>query len=389
MMHYLELLVVFIFVLWWFNYNPDTDYCFPKFLVLKIIMVVILAYYMFQILPITTLLITYALLSSCYISSYSRFKNVWSPNELDKNNTYMLGISTKFLDILALIIAFIFIPNRFVQPFFDIMPLVSIVGSIITFIPRHIKCERSNRIARCYGPGANSSVNSSLMSLIAMASLASTLPYHIGIVGYLFGFAAVLRSFGMSGILAIFGGSFVYWMYQYPLYTCYVSLALIPIILLGLYLTRNKLDKPVRPIVLFGKYTHPLFTFSLRDVFWKFTWEEVYLKYKHKWFGIGNGSLIYALPEAQIRKKESTYLYFKNQVLPWLHSSVLQWVIEGGRLGVILLIFSLFELLVLGHLDAFFMGFLVTFFINSLFNFPVQMAVDSFLMVMVIKKLVI
>jgi O-antigen ligase len=141
------------------------------------------------------------------------------------------------------------------------------------------------------------------------------------------------------------------------------------------------------PLVLFGRKMHPFFSLSYRDIIYKFAWQNLYSKYANKWFGIGNGTFYYAMPAIQILEKEELFMKTK-QVVTWLHSSLFQWAIEGGKLGLILLIFASGELILIGHNDPFFMGFMACLFFNSCFNFPDKMPADSFLSIMVIKKLV-
>jgi hypothetical protein len=384
----IELLVMFLLLIVfvaWCSWNADTDYKYPKQLAFNLGSIALLSWYVFQVLPLGSFLVFYALASSCYMSTWPRLNHFCS-KEKKRNFLFLNAVSTQFIDTLVLVLMFLFFPTKMLRPLFDIMPIVSIIGAIWTFIPYKVKCERLNQDVRCWGYGANSSVNSTLMSLIAMASLGSLLPYHLGLIGWCIGFLAVIRSMGSAGIIGISAGSFIYGLYHNPIIPFIVT----GIVLLTLPLWWNWSKSKMcncTPLVLFGRKMHPFFSLSYRDIIYKFAWKSVYQKYAHKWFGIGNGTFYYAMPAIQIVEKEETYLKTK-QVVMWLHSTFFQWAIEGGKVGAVLLVLAMAELIFIGHKDAFFMSFSACLFINSCFNFPDKMPVDSFLSVMVIKKLV-
>lgn len=381
------LILAFILVAW----NHDTDYIYPKKLFLNLIFVGFISWNVAQYSWTMAALCFYALVSSCYLSTWTRIDHFCNPLG-KRNHVFLYGVSTTFIDYLVLIGLFLMIPKEMVGKFFDIVPILAIVGAIMTIVPRMQMCERRGYKIKCYGLAGNSSVNSTLMSLLAISSLASSIQY-LNYIGFILGVIGTFKSFGSAGVGGVLLGSAVYFSYINPVLV--VSTILLVALTAPIWWKASKKlfgeGEPVLKIRGFEIKLHPIFRMSNRDRLWKFAIKSVWLRApevfpKMKWLGIGNGSFMFAMPALQMQDKEEVFKE-SQQVCMWLHNDLLQWLIEGGIMGFAIFLAFFVELLIVGHHDPFFMSFAACFLVNATANFPMRIAPDSFLLVVSLKRL--
>jgi O-antigen ligase len=238
-----------------------------------------------------------------------------------------------------------------------------------------------------HGLGSNISINGAIMSLMAMASLACTIPY-LGLIGWMAGVASTFKARGSSGIGGVVLGSTIYWAYNFPI----VVASIYGIILLSSPLwwkwSVNLFgDVDIKRYKILGIKMHPIFYLSGRWEIWKQAYKSLYQKYAHKWFGIGNGAFKFAFPVIEMHERGRPP-QAGDQCFIFLHNDILQWWIEGGKFGFLLFIASLAELFCLGYRDPFFMGMISCLIVNSFAYFSFSMMPERVLMMMAIKRLV-
>jgi hypothetical protein len=379
------LLLVFLPVFAW---NKYTDYFHQKSLCMRFLVIAILWWFLFQLVPVSSFLIAYAMGSACYLSGNHFLDNFCTGKNGVTNYHYISGVSYEFINLLCLAILFLLFPNSLVSNFFDMIPLITIGGAITTFFPLMVYAKPVKKKIPMYGLGSNISINGALMSCMAMASLACSIPY-LGLVGYIAGASATFKAKGSSGIGGIILGSTIYWSYSYPI----VVASVCGIILLTLPLWWERSvdlfgDDEIKRYKIFGIRLHPIFYSAGRIEVWKQAYNILYKPYAHKLFGIGNGAFKYAFPILQINARKCAPKSGDNCFI-FIHNDVYQWWIEGGNVGALLLIASLGELFFLGYNDPFFMGFIACLLVNSIAYFSFSMIPEKVLAIMAIKRLLI
>lgn len=371
-------IVISVCLILFFSFNYKTDYKFPKQFVLNCIGSLLICWKLFEQMPLCSFLVLYMLISSSFQSHWAQLENHCTGKNKQRNWGYLYQTSTQFIDILILSILFIFYPSEWLRPTLDSIPYVTIVGTILTFMIIYGN-SRTNRL-RVWGYSGNPSVNSTFMSILAIASLQSSNKY-MAIIGCIVGVIGAIKSYGSVGIFASLAGVFTYLVMT----KTYLTLALTPIILLTspLWWSWSKNLFPKKDANTWYEKIHPVFSFSGREQYWKMAVNELYKQYKYKWFGIGSGSFIYSFPMLQLIKSNGK----ERMLMVWLHNDILQFFIEHGPVGSFLLALSCSELIYKGHNSPEFMALAVCMFVNSLANFPNKMAPDMFVWIISIKSL--
>lgn len=375
-----------IFLIFFFSYNPDTDWKYPKQFIFCLISAVLLCSFAFIEIPLTGIMALYSIVSSLYICALPSSNHSQKGVIGNRNYPFLNKITVHSLDMFVLVVAFLLMPKMIVKSFFDVAPILTMVGAFFTFYVRMVHIKRTGQSGPIWGFGGNSSVNGTTMSLLAIASLASSVPY-LNYIGWIAGVLAAIRSKGSAGIGSVVIASIVFFLYRYPLIVSSVLVSIIISTPLWWNISKKYFSSQA-PLILFGRKMHPFFSLSHRDTLWKQAWCELYRDNKHPWFGIGAGAFSYMFPVFQVKRNEKLGLPTKGMhLIPWLHSDVLQWMIEGGRLGSILLVFSIAEVGYMSYFDNFSMAFFVCFLVNSLVNFPTKSATDSLVFIMFLKRL--
>ena len=362
-----------------FAYHPNSDYSYPKRFLLSVFGILLLTYQISQSFPFLALFANYAMISACYFATWNYAKHPCTSFPR-RNFAFINMMSVQFMDFLILAVVFLYAPTEILYA----TPVAAIVGGVLSFIPIKVMSNYLKRKVPVVGFGANTSVNSTLMSLLAIASLISPLPYSFGLIGWAFAGIGAIKTKGSAGVAGLALGSAVYFAYDYPTYVGIIILIAITLsILFSKQLGKFFVNKPE------GLWewwpTHAIFHLSHRDYLWTFAWREV-RPLCNRWFGIGFGAFAYLMPAVQINKKEKI-MGKSKRIMTWLHNDFLQTVIEGGIIGGVLLVLMLSEFVYLGYADKWFMAFFACAIVNLAANFPARLAPDSLLLVMSIKYL--
>jgi hypothetical protein len=265
------------------------------------------------------------------------------------------------------------------------------------------------------GLGANVSVNATLLSLMApfaLINFQSNLWLNLGIV--LLTFSAIINTTAASGLISFIVSMWVFFLFEYS----HLDHIYYPLLISGLIGGSYCVYRFIKDR---NKTSQHLFSLSGRSEIWDFSKSKV-KSYGNKWLGIGIGAYSYIMPQMQKAeareyavKKVKEYVdscSFKptqeqiNAVAQkaaregsttnghkyiWMHNDLLQFIIEGGYIGLILFVLAYISVIIVvllsGNLAA--LTFIIAYSINSITNFPNHLADNSFLVIVMLKFLFI
>lgn len=362
------LIPIFIFILF-FNY--DCDYYLPKWFLIFLTFISIQSFEIFQITKMGSFVYFYTLFSSALICLWT----LPPYDKIDRNVKMALNHECMKTIIYQSTMVFIFLKINFdhIKVIFDYaIPVCSIASGIMSFFYIMNYCKKENTKIGQYYPGGNRGVNSTLTSFLAVASLFSSIPL-LAILGFLFGSVCCFKCKGLSGILGLLAGCTVlFW--SFPI--LYIPEALFIAFVVYDFKYKNKFI-PVN-----------FFSDSGRKTIYKDSFEMMKVLSK-KTFGMGSGSyscfsIVFGSNKIIQEKRTGRQMLF-----PWMHSDVLQFYIENGIVGSVLMIFFIFEILLkCYHVgNPTFFAFFSCFFVNAMFNFPVRLAPDCLIICFVLKYL--
>ena len=366
----------------------DGDYKYPRTFLLNALACILIGVTIWiDGLPLLSIFVTYMLLSGCYHATWPMLNHPASHFK-KKNFIFMHQVSINYIEVLSPFIIFAIIPDNVVMDFFYVMPVIAIIGMVLSFIYYEIPSKRVNREVTIFGIAGNQSVSSTLLSLISIASLGSTLPYHLNIIGFIAALIGSIKMNGFIGILGSFLGILVYFSYFYPIYVLIFCAVLI--VFCAIFAKKeNKSD--VWPWWTNYKIFNISLGLSTRDKIWDFAIKK-YIPVINKLFGTGMGTFTYMFPAFDMKNRKDDQGIYKNNprsFLMWLHNDILQVFTEIGLIGIIIAVFVCFEVISISYSSPFMMAFLACSFINLLGNFPTKMAPDTLILTMFAKYLTI
>ncbi len=263
-------------------------------------------------------------------------------------------------------IVFIVINQQWINNIYDVLPLVIISDGLFKLIP-----ERFRKVTTVggvkhtlYGITGNFSTTATTLSILYAVVLTHDYPYYqkelctISLIWSLYNNKATA---GMLGALGS-AGLFLLWKQYYGLLGGLILIA-------GFILVKYQ-----KKLIGFGADLG-----SGRIDIWKDSLALIRTK-EQQWFGIGNGAYKFLMPftTQQLRGQGN------RRVTIWAHNDLLQFYVESGRVGIILLVYLLgFMLPHFGWTEwIIFVGLLP----NLIFNFPLRLASTATFIVIIMKN---
>lgn len=370
-------LITFVLFLLLFTFNPRTDYFRPKWwLFIQFIIVFLGIYICIDLSIFLALFLVYIASSSNYYSMYPYTGHIVN---IPKRDTKFIGdVSKTNTAILASMIFIVLFPISIIEKYLVVAPFLLIAGSSYALLPKRFlmhKHKTKDYKIRSYGFGANPSVNSSLLSLIAATSAVkmfdSDIQLYATILGIILTFACIIRMKATSGLVAMIGGIGVMLTLIYPL-------ALIPYIalIIGAYFILNKV------------YTNGLLSVSGRDLLLKYAFKKLYGENNYL-VGNGIGSFQYMMPINQlIDNKKKNFGNILDNTFIWLHCDLAQYFLEAGYIGLIFLALLIGDIgFHLADAQPAIIAYFAVYASNSLTNFVNHMSPDGVLTMMMLKYL--
>ena len=346
--------LTFIMLLVLFSYNLKTNYYHYKFGLFYGIMISFLIHLVMVKYSIAIgALIGFMAIQSLYHAFFHHFTYEGPTNENSTSSLEFLKTTSVCAAVLG---ALAFLPAFVAGDSIEIMPYLIIIGSIWTIISPKVYVSKWKTKINTYGFGANSSVDATLMSIMVSFSLLihpTTLTY----------FAIVLAGIAIARTKAAMGAAG--YITCLSVYFFPYSLVLIPIglILANLYYDKIKVFLSPR-----GRYEIWEYSIKVCGPFWK------------PLTGIGAGAYRYVVPKIQC---DTGTILIKNPDMPkelnyhlWAHNDLLQFFLECGFIGIVLLLFSVFDITVLASGNRGAIAFIACWAINSLGNFNNHLAPD-------------
>jgi hypothetical protein len=365
-----------------FSYNQDANFWHPKWMILHLLGVLVLCYQVYLIAPFASFLVAYALCGAMFIVSHEMIDH-FTCEIGKKNHPCLTKVNDQIHDLLACVILFVFIPTDWYKLFLSGVPFLALLGAFKSFYPVQVDCLRMKKRTKFYGFGGNPSINSTLFSFLAIASLYNW--NWLGLVGFIAATAACLKTGGSAGAGGLVFGILTILFIKFPVITLTSCIALGVAFPLWWELSK-RFFPPYKNVDVLGYKVHPALGLSNRDHIFKFAYETVYKRYASWLFGVGFGVTAYAMPALQMLEKEKM-LEKHKEVYPMLHSDLLQWFIDGGMVGVVLLLFAIIEAVFVGSVTGSpaFIGLIVCYLVNASANYPQKLAPENLIFIAMYK----
>ena len=385
-MEFLILITIGIVLFCFFSYNTNTNYYQPKWYFFIQAIIVYLCYLVYTETGIfLALLFLYCMTSSNYVGM-NIFNNHFALR-IRKNNTFAVQMVKTLLCTFGLVVVLINADANFINLFITVSPYLLIIGSVRALFPRKWMLRKTvdKKTVPTYGYGANPSTSSTFLSLLAPISFfsievdmlysASNIVPLLSLFLCLLALMRMKASAGLGGFIAALA---VYSFYNFGWWTFLFGLILgVAIFLLDMAkipsFHEQKLFKGKD-----GKIN--IFNSSGRDEIIKFSFDNFWRKETYL-LGTGFGSYAFLMPSLQMARKKK----LATGIFIWMHSDALQFLIEGGVVGAVLLLFAGSEIILYSHANAALMAFFASYLVNSLVNFPGHLAADSFVTMLMIK----
>ena len=352
-------IVAFTFFL---MYNPKGNYNKPKWMLFSILgcYLLSLSFYYHSNLYLA-LLFFYILFFAIHHSIYDMHKdqNIYTQAESAKTGIVLFSFG----------IIFILITKEHISYIYASIPMILTLNTFYKIMPAWI-VKKIGHLKECgtpsigYGIGSNVSVDSTLMSILAAIMLTKEYPYYIKEIALVCTCYNMYYNKATSGLLGFILALFIWFTFSLHVYWLSVVLILASTIIL----------------ITFRK---KLLTDSGRFEIWNFAWTRLINRFNIV-KGIGPGCFRVLMPYHQVTEHMKTKTKEKITYTEWMHCDVLQFIIESGLIGLVLAIAVLLSMIPNFTVNEWIIFSAIA--INMVFNFPMHLAPDTFLILIFIKK---
>lgn len=364
----MEILIVTVFFILILSWNHETDYYGPKWSLLAGLALAGLAYNIylqsFWFFAFPFVVLTPQVLAT----GTSRFFKHYATKYLNKEQQMKLVIEScrTLISFFAVAIIFISVNGKMLYWVNYIIPFLIAGNMIWKFLPKkyknfplpHIQQAKIENII--HGLGANSSVDATLTSILAMFYICSDAPNTIKYAVALMAFVSIIKTKASSG-LGAFVISFIFYLVFVDHF--YYAFAITPIALgIG-----------------YKVYGKGLWSLSGREYIWEIAMKELY-PICGKITGLMGGAYRVMMPFMENKLAGKV----KPTSFLWAHSDLLQIAVEYGFLGI--LSAGLFLGGYINYGNAMDYAFMICVLLNCVANFPLHMAPDVLIITLYLKR---
>lgn len=333
---------------------------------------------------IFSLLFLYVSTGQCIISLLPVSRHFAHPSG-GNNSTLSHAVLKSYVATLCIAVFFIFSGYISYDDLLLSLQILHCINIFWTLLPAKFTMARiqsENRKAAICGFGANISVNAttlSLMSPLFLFNFEANIKYNL--IALALTLIAILKTHASCGFISFVISTWFYFFIYFDFSIHY----LLTSVFLGyacLYLA----------YVIISAYrpTTSLFSISGRDKIFHFARKWIMPRI-NKWYGMGFGALAYVSPSTLTRLTQNKINQFKIGHYVWMHNDILQLYLEGGIIGLILFSSAYIYLLFVCITTKNYAGltFLISYFLNSLMNFPNHLVPELMIIATFIKFILI
>jgi hypothetical protein len=99
---------------------------------MRLLAIAVLCWFIFQSLPFTSLLVFYAMASAGYLASDHFLQHFCSGRGGVVNFIFLDSVNAEFINLICLALMFILLPATIIIPFFDMIPIITLIGAALT-----------------------------------------------------------------------------------------------------------------------------------------------------------------------------------------------------------------------------------------------------------------
>jgi hypothetical protein len=286
-----------------------------------------------------------------------------------------------FISVLLMGIVFYFLDREIIDSIFYAAPFLLIFNSLFKMIPYRFRRVSFNEkrpdpeknliylvpVSKpIYGIGGNPSVDSTFVSLLIGITLPLEIHFLLKSVAILAALHCLIDNKASAGAL---GFIFALLVWLFLIGEWYALTALTVLTVLLLVIIRKDFFRP-----------------SGRIEMWNHVSKKLIMK-NFAWQGLGNGSYkVFAPMAGEVETNYDDGHGNKiNMTSLWAHNDCLQFFIENGVVGTILVLGFIFSIMPIMDLAAW--VFFAALIPNLIFNFPMHLAPDTLLVVASLKNL--
>lgn len=364
----METIIIVLFVASFFWFNANLDFFLCKWWLAVQMMISILTYQLWMDSgPALAALLFYIMSSSAYFGFSTTTKH---PAKSLENPLFLSSTMRSTFSGLWFCVVFLFLDAPLLEACLVSIPWIILSACVWRIALVGIFQRNLKKRQRARGPGVNRSVDSTLRSLMGIASLYFYEDFPLEII--LLNLANLLcvvsnrSSAGLGGYIAgllYFFGISKGHHYLFPAFGVIVFL-------------------------VWRFHDRTLFRPTGRINLWKFCFKYLWKMRSSIAFGLGHGTFLNVNSTmqgdfAKVKAQREGRSPGKIKVDLWAHSDAVQLFIEGGVVGVVLCIAAIAEFMI--GADALLTSYAACWAVNSLVNFPNHLAAENFVTLLMLK----
>jgi len=363
-------IIFFTILLFFFWFNPRTDYWYSKWWLLSMIVNLVLSWKIYESANIYFSLLFLLLASSSSWYALYPFTSHYCEPKIRPRSILMEPCAHSLLALYMAATIFILSTTLVVNMFFEAVPFVLIIASISSILarPKIFTCvDGTTKAVTTHGFTGNPSVNATFLSFLAAASFIS--PHWWSYIGIVLSLIAIVRTKAASGLAGLILVFIIHAIYALPSLLLALPLCALVLILINKKYCRSRLFS------LSGRAE------LLKDATFLFYRKGLLL------FGSGVGTFKLLFPLAQRNKKISDKMLTSKSSVNYfaLHNDIAQLFFEGGIVSIILAAFAIGSVLFTNIHSPAIVGFIACYLWASLTNFPNHTADTALISILVLR----
>lgn len=377
----MEVIFLSVVLLILFGFNIYTNYYHYKFILLSLIANMLIALKISIIYGIPYGLFYYFVIASMTWVALPPVSIHFAHPPRGNNSTLSHSVLKSYASVISLgIISIAFNSIKSIDLIYS-LKILHVINVFLTFIPARFtkfKIQAQDYKAPICGFGANVSVNATLLSLmtpILFFDFDTHLKYNL--IALALTFLAILKTKASAGLVSFLISTWCYFAMYYKFSGQYIASTVVASVIFSIiiYFIINKLKKNFTLCSISGR----------QDIF-RFAQKWIMPNW-NKYVGIGFGTLSFIYPSTLARLEKEKLNQFRIGSYIWIHNDIYQLWMEGGiiglAIGTVCYVYAFYLAITTYNLAG--IAFLISYFFNSLFNFPNHMVPDLIVIISFIK----